>query len=339
MSSIAFLPFETIEQLPADSLSPPLFDDRLKCWILARPDDVLPAMREANSGMPPLASLIDAAETRFSLDLSHLRYASATNALLIDGPVHAEARRELATLLAARRPAIAEYLADWIEELFAPLRSAPKMDLIEQVLLPLSNRMVTMIAGFDREVTFPLLSATRIFDRFSSLAAMRTANTEIGRLRDEIASQGREKDERVLLAVLMLGRDSLVGSLGSSLSLIFRRALAEKTPPGFTAPYPSTGIAASERMLTCPAHIGGHDFSEGAHLRLYFQPLNEHESGNLPIFGAGPHACLGRQIALDIWDAIAAFMSRLDRTVTSVQTDYFRSNIFCMPSRLEIELS
>ena len=76
-------------------------------------------------------------------------------------------------------------------------------------------------------------------------------------------------------------------------------------------------------------------------VRLYFQPTayNDIEQTRHFMFGSGPHACLGRQIAVMIWRGLAACLKADTRRFEVVDFALTRSRLFIIPDRFAVRIS
>ena len=137
-------------------------------------------------------------------------------------------------------------------------------------------------------------------------------------------------------------RKPLAGTLGESLHQIFLtnrgRLLSEidypKTPP-------TTGVPFIERIVAEPFEYEGVALRKGERIRILLQSFqySGEPADHIRIFGAGIHACLGRQLSLEIWSLITSKLSEIAACVEILdyalrEEDY----VFVYPARLLIGL-
>jgi cytochrome P450 len=96
-----------------------------------------------------------------------------------------------------------------------------------------------------------------------------------------------------------------------------------------------------ERIVAEPFEYQGTTFRQGERIRILLQSFQY--SGNpadrMRLFGAGIHACLGRQLSLEIWSLVTNRLAKIDarvdiRDYTLRDDDY----VFAYPSRFLIAL-
>ena len=299
------LSFEALAGGEVGPIGPAQWNDALKCWAVAEPGEVLDALRDGHLVTPSIVPSLQATEERFGIQLENLRYIASFNPLLNEGQVHADMRRSLAVKLTARRTAILARLDEAVAVALEPLFHHQSVDLMQVCLLPLVDQVAAGLAGLDTPIPFPVLSVTRIFDRLSPVSGLVRAEEALGHIRSVIRERGMTDSEQEILTLLILGRDSLLSSLGASLATAFEQMRKSGTEHlTLTSPYPSTGVAVAERVAQCPHSLGQVSLAADDRVRIYLQPLNGIGGATLPIFGAGAHACLGRMIALDVWNAM-----------------------------------
>jgi cytochrome P450 len=261
--------------------------------------------------------------------------------LLMDGPEHENMRRRMAAFLAGRRMAIAARLPALVEQHFLPLRDTVEIDLAEACLLPFVRDMFSEMVEANSPIAFQRIAITRIFDRYIGLGTIKMVERELAELRASVtgacAAAVARGDEDMLVALLVLGRDSLLATLASSLYAILAAHSGERLDsidfPDFP---PETGVAIAERLVRESFNYNGSQFAAGDRVRLYLQSLNYDASPGVQklIFGAGPHSCLGRHMSLDVWPAITGWLKSSPRAISGIECSYSDNQIFVMPERL-----
>ena len=141
--------------------------------------------------------------------------------------------------------------------------------------------------------------------------------SQMGALRETLRKRrpdSGEAEQGFRLALLILGNDALLGTLGESLC----RILAANPGRRFSdIEYPSSppepGVSITERLASEPFEFAGIQFKAGDRFRFLFQALaySDDPAERVRIFGFGARTCLGRALALDIWKDLTSFLSRL----------------------------
>jgi hypothetical protein len=214
---------------------------------------------------------------------------------------------------------------------------------MREAVLPLAREIMSTIVDIDISA---VESVSAVFDKTNSITKRRKIAAEMAKLRELIAchlgSEATEEDVGLRLALLVLGRDPLIGSLGESLYRLLAtnsgRCLLDISYPDLP---PETGVPVTERLVVSPFKLGGCDFAVGDRVRIFLQSLAyvKEPRTQINFFGSGAHSCLGRSVSIGIWKAITELLSEvpLRATVLSYavrESDY----IFTFPEHLEVEL-
>ena len=317
------------------------YDDTIRCHVVTSPRQVLDLLRQPELVCQDISASVSAVTQRFGIELPNFAYAARIMPLLMDGPDHESMRRRMAAFLAGRRTAIVACLPALVEQHFRPLREANEIDLADACLLPFVRDLFGEMIGANRPIAFERIAITRIFDRYIGLGTIRMIERELADLRAGVAGACAAAvaggDEDMILALLVLGRDSLLATLASSLHAVLAAHSGERLDaidfPDFP---PETGVAIAERLARRSFYYEGTHFSPDDRVRLYLQSLNYDASPAMQkfIFGAGPHSCLGRHISLDVWPAITGRLKLSPRIVSGIECSYSDNQIFVMPERL-----
>jgi cytochrome P450 len=299
-------------------------------------------LREPRLVSPSIIETLRQLEQRYALELPNLIFAARFIPLLNEGATHLELRRAMSRLLTAARERMQGGGADLMEQCFARLHSQEEVDLVEEVLAPLVRDFFTRLIGAAEPVPFSRLVITIIFDKWASLKALRAAEAEIAAQRQVLkGSAASEWEEGVLLALLILGRDSLLATLADSTREVLAanpgRRLDQIDYPKFPT---ETGVAIAEREVSENFAYEGVEFPKGDWLRLYFHGVT-HGPGrdnHTLMFGAGAHACLGRHLSLDLWQRITRQLGSVPRRAEITGFSYCGNHVFVMPKTLRLRL-
>ena len=331
------LSFKALAASSSDDLPQAQFSSALKSWTVVDEVQMLNILRNPQCISPGAVEHLRSIEGRFGVDLANLLWIATVNPLLNEGETHLRARRELANWIAERRGDIASKLPELMSSEFGQLLIAEEVEVISECVLPFVGRLQSELLGLRRPLKMSPLTGTYVFDRFSGLSNLLRCNALIGEFRIEIENQNLPIATSLALNLWILGGDSLASSLGASLYHVFLEAWqARRNSYDFSRPYPSTGVAAAERICVGSLELGKSKVLEGERLRLYLQGMNANIGSGVHVFGAGSHSCLGRVIALDVWNALAQCLKGMSRPPKHVEAEFRKSSIFHMPKNLKV---
>jgi hypothetical protein len=144
-------------------------------------------------------------------------------------------------------------------------------------------------------------------------------------------------------ALIILGHDSLLGSLGASLLAVLEGSAGERRLCDLTYPdaLPATGVPYVERVARTDCQIGEFKFREGERVRLFLDacPARGSAGEETPFFGKGRHLCIGRELSQWTWRVLAQQLARVPHRVRVTATrlrphDY----IFNMYDSIEVSI-
>jgi cytochrome P450 len=295
---------------------------------------------------PYLAAYQALANRHPDYDFANLVFAFKYIPLCLNSDEHKAARRGIAEYVAARKPALAAVAPSIVDRWFGTLAAREQIELMADVIEPLVKDVLGELNQIDQDGRALIRSASALFDRMMGAKRRRELDNELAKIREcirrSIGPLASDGQEGLRLALFILGNDALAGTLGESLHQVFLesrgRLLSEADyPPRPTA----TGVPFVERIVTAPFEYGGIALRKGDRIRILLQSFQYSGKGadNIRIFGAGIHACLGRQLSLDIWSLITRALSKISARVEIL--DYALRDddyVFTYPSRLLIEL-
>jgi len=321
------------------------FDAGLKCWIIDEPQIALEALNS------PALSMLDFAKICARMDeagyaVPNVAFAYAHLPLCQNGEAHRVKRAAMSRRIAARKKTIETELPDIIDRHLILFGKPGELEVMSQVLQPLVTEIIFKLVDIDAMETATLEALPAAFDRLMGHRKALQVDHEIAevraRIRDTLGKSGDEPQEGLWLALVMLGRDPLLATLGESLRHIFH--LHSETPTNeiaFPAVPPETGVAFVERRAAQDVHFGGHAIRQGDQVRIMLQGFAYSATArdNLRIFGAGAHACLGRPLALEVWNLITAALARMKIRVRYISSSPRLSDyVFACPKHLNVEI-
>ncbi len=131
-----------------------------------------------------------------------------------------------------------------------------------------------------------------------------------------------------------MGRDPLIGTLGLSLH---HHIISLEGAPLNVRRLPSvpthTGVPAIGRIASTAQTVAGCPVAAGALIECRLDSLTGRPAGERRhFFGAGPHLCLGRPLALAFWECAADAVAEQDIRLTVVDFALAEHDAFDIPS-------
>jgi cytochrome P450 len=323
----------------------PFFDTVAKAWIITDSAQCRELIGSSKLHPATYAEDYKVLEQRLGLDFSSLSFAFAHIPICLHGDRHARARRRVSEFLASRKAALNARIPDAVATHFNAFRREGRVEIMKDAILPLVLDIISTVIDIDIS-DVDCQNASLVFDKSISVNKRRNVAAEIATLRDLISGHlgpnASEDDIGMRLALLVLGKDALIGTLGESLHRLLEanpgRRLTDIEYPDFP---PETGVPFIERVVVNPFMLAAKNFALGDRVRIFLQTFayEGEPRSRTNFFGAGPHACLGRPVSLEIWNAITALLSAVPLYATVLSyaartSDY----VFACPEHLQVEL-
>lgn len=304
--------------------TPIYFDDTVASWIIAAPHDIAALLkrRELRESPTDGIAIHEDLERRFGMAFPNLIFVFQRLPLALEGEEHRVVRRRMADLLGEKRNALSAAAPEFVARWFSALDRPGEVELMGGVIEPMIAEIMTILTGVDLSGQPTLWRVNSVFDRLIGVRKRHQQEEAAGMLRgairEKIGPEASEEEEAVLLSYLILGRDSLGGTLGESLYRLFANH------PGVRLsdiPYPSvpneTGVPYVERVAATDFDYGGVSFRAGDRVRLQTQVFaySSDPADRMRIFGVGAHACLGKRLSMEVWGLITRVLSAKPATV------------------------
>ena len=331
-------------RLATDAERPILYDPVLGSWIVTNPETVTELMRQPQLRV---AHVFEDLSEELRTAFPNLAFAFRCIPLCMNGEAHRHMRRRMAEVMGANRAAVEGVIRRAVEIYVGRLESCAEIDLVSDVLRPLGSEVVAAVSGsaLPAKPEFDRLSI--VLDQWISLKHRRAVEETIQDAREIIRSQLGPDDppdeEGARLALHILGRDALVGTLGESLHRILQSAPQTKLSEiDYPAMPPETGVPFAERRVGESFEYRGYAFQAGERVRFRLQGLvySEDPADRDRIFGIGVHTCLGRQIGIEVWSHLTARLMAIER-VAEIAAYRVRTGeyTFTFPELLRIRMS
>jgi len=317
-------------------------DDLASASRRAVPDPAL-VLTSPLLDVTPFADRIAALAQRTGLDLSATVFALRALPLAADRARHADLRRAMAAALAPRLPLLRDRLPEIVADRFALLGRPGEVDMMRGVIEPCVGDVLTLLSGVRVDADGCTL-VSRIFSEVLGPARRLRLEAELRALRhaaETARPDAPESEIGMRLAMVILGRDALIGTLACSLHDVIQaasgRPFSEMPVPDVP---PRTGVPYVDRVATSEGDVSGQHASPGMPIRAH---LKHYEEGGpaaaLGFFGAGAHVCLGRPPALDLWRAVKQELVALPGSARVVAFGLRKDDVFTYPDRFLVEVS
>jgi hypothetical protein len=325
------------------SATPITWDHRLNSWCVFDPRLIGDISKQAQFHVVNYGLAAQFIMERTGIDLSFTRLLFEQIPLANEGEKHAALRRRMAHAIAEREELAVESFRLKLVELGPRIiLSGRSVNLMDEFFIPLVEALITGLIGPVDVQRFVLDSISCVFGRTLSLNRRKTIEAQISQLVNWLAQADElQVEPRVALAMMVLGKDSLIGSLSCSLHTVLSfnpgvRCFEIEWPQLL----PTTGVPYFERIATDNITIETHHFNRGDRVRLYFDACSGLVGSPQEslYFGAGRHMCLGKRMSQKLWQLLIDYLSSAKVRV-SIEDFQFRPNdlIFNYPSRFVVQ--
>ena len=278
---------------------------------------------------------------KMGIDFSAIISVLDQTPLCNEGQKHAELRQSIATQIAQQISEIKANIPKIVDTYFDVLTHAGTVDVMKDIIDPLVFEFLNSYAGCDLNLgNAPDISM--LFSKTNGMRKRREVNeslsTILGAMRVRFPDQ--TETEIVRKAVIaILGNDTTRGTLAMTLHRLISQS-PERTFAQFEYPnIPNvTGLKYVDRVALDNTVIAGCPLDAGQEVRVNFDALNTEmtQNGDLAIFGAGRHVCLGKGGVLELWKAIVLKLSTMHRQVEVMEFDLRSDSVFCIPKTFVI---
>lgn len=325
---------------------PPFFEATTGAWIVAQPELCTQLLKSPHLQPAPSIENYSQLSEAVGIDFASIGFAYDSIPLCMHGERHTASRQQMSVFLVQRREALRGWIEEGLAGHLAPLARPGRVDVLREVVKPLTVAMFESIVGVDLPDTLNLEDISLVFDKAISMRRRQRLEADMAALiehvRDRLGPGAEESDVRTRLALAVVGKDSVVGTLSESLMALFRdadgRRLSEidypRQPHGTAVPF-------VERIVLTAFSAGGRHFAAGDRVRIVlqtyaFEPAEQHHR----LFGAGAHACLGRPASTEVWSAVCRELSRIPMRVRlAAYALAAHSYVFNVPRQFEVEIS
>jgi hypothetical protein len=263
--------------------------------------------------IPDLRGLLRELRSRHPLQLEHLQQTLDILPPFLEGAPHARIRKLLGQYLSVKRPEIEAELPDVISTLLGRLDRTGTTDFIPDLLVPLTRN------GRDLTDQIMEIKLTRIFEAGHSASSLQKLDQMLGRVFDFLDAKDEEDNDFIcLLCSIVFGIDNIISTLAENIASAFQTS--NGTSPAELPQFPvELMLSATYRRPVKTTEVAGHEVQPSTLVRIHIEPFgySSDKALNAGLFGVGRHACIGKQLSLDIWKHLAvqfnarAFIGRI----------------------------
>ncbi len=313
--------------------------DIARQWVVADPEICIAMLRSPNLVMPDQGKALDLLEKATGQSFENLRLANRFLPAFMEGPEHAELRRELATYLMSALKRLDEILPDLTEQHLSPLKTKGIVDIYNAVARPFVCDILSVLIGQKLSNEILDLQLGNIFPLYKGPTQWRQLNADYG-VALEFLRDGPECDEVDLackLCCLTFGVDSFSILFVEAMFELFESETLRNLPIEFPR---EAGVPVTFRSVRENCTFGEYEFTRGDLIRLQIQATSysENKSHHTSMFGAGMHSCVGRQLSLKIWKHFAEGVNKLDLKGEIVSRNLGHSHFWTRYNAVEVRV-
>jgi len=324
------------------SSAPIEWSDSLRSWCIFDPDLIIEILKSADFVVVDYAEEYAKLQQRTRMDWADLIDALHHIPLANEGERHAQLRQDFARLISARSVAtkklVGELVAKTVPAVFRAGRCA---ELVQELIRPINDALFTGLIGAPVPDHASAPSASQIFDRFLGLNRRKRVQSEVARLSQAFAECNPATSVQYATALMLVGYDSVLGSLGTSLvAQLGQGAGSRLCDLAYPDSLPRTGVPYVERVATKDCAIQGSNIRAGDRIRLVLEacPARGHAGEEAPFFGKGRHLCVGKELSQWLWRTLAQELAKVRLKVRITQAR-LRPNDYVFSVYESIEVS
>lgn len=320
------------------------WSDDLRRWVCTNPDLIkhillLPHCLAINHKIKKI-------EDRFDINLSHVDQLTHYLPVTQNDEFHKELRKKLALIMTKNSSAAIKFFQTEIDKKFNSLfclEHSKEFDLYLDILKPIINKMAQILAGIKLEHVLEIDMLSTIFDETLSIERRIELNKCIGDIFLILHKESNdEEDDYSRIALLALGKDSLLSTISESLiSTLTKNTSKLLSEINWPSEMPASGVPVIERIASLDFEIHNIQIKKDERLRLYLDSAG-FTGETCPhyaslYFGAGVHSCLGISVAKKAWSITIDTLKKIDKNITITDLSPRKyDNVFNLYDKIEV---
>jgi hypothetical protein len=307
--------------------------------VIVDPSIAIDILRSTDFALPDLRALVREMRRRQPNSFIHLQPALELLPIFLENQDHTRIRKILGQYLSSKHHEIEQRLPNVICGLLDSIPQSGEINLVTQLLTPLIGDVFSKLVDRDLSEEVMGLRLGKMFEVKHTMASLSKLDVMLERVCQFLGTDpSSDEDEFICqLNCLVFGVENVISTLAENLFLAFQ--LSGGTAPAQLPPYPvEVMISTTHRSAISPTEIAGHRVKPSDIIRIHLEPFgySNDRAINSALFGAGRHACIGKQLTLTIWKHLTEqFNSRkFAGVVTEFESD--RSHSFHVTKTLKI---
>jgi cytochrome P450 len=319
------------------------WSQQLRRWMVSEPDLIAEVLR--SSAFAGHSYDVSAVMSRFGVDLHHLEQLSLQFPLAFEGDRHRALRKKFSAEIAGNTAAaLAAFEQELVERLQVLLVAGKRFCAMQDLLAPATLCAVTRLAGLDLAPFAGLQTIPLLFDDTISLSKRVQVNAAVDTLYNATGDVMLADEKYFRIAILALSANTLLGSLGESLTQVLARnrgvALCIML---FDADFPATGLPLIEKRAVRDCVLAGRLIKAGDRLRLFLDSAGFARSAAPAFselyFAAGKHKCPGMNFSRRCWRLLAGQMARSNLKLRLDAAEHRKGdNVFNLAEKIEVSV-
>lgn len=323
---------------------PIFWSTELKCWITCDPETIVSILKNRSFSVVDYkhetANISQTLGVDFQATEQFLEHAPLAH----EGKHHAALRKEMAVEIRERtEAALAEYSEFCHTRISAIFGTAGRFNAVSELFAPCVFKLMSELSGVHLE-TNDNVSPTQVFDRSLSVNRRKQINSLIGQINEQAGREFPAEIAGLRAAILVIGSDSLLGSLAESFCYeIARNAAKRLSDIAWDQKIPVTAVPYIERIASKAVEIGTSHIGEHQRVRIYLDVFKSSTAGDTAgienYFGSGRHVCLGKIVSQKAWQILTAELSQIKKKIKIGKVEYRAADyLFNFPAVIEVDV-
>lgn len=324
-----------------NSPQPIFWSGELKCWIACDADTIISVLKDRNFTVinynRETANISQALGVDFQATeklLNHVPFAH-------EGKCHAALRKDMAVEISGRADAALEEFTQFCSARVSALFDAPtSFNIVSELFAPCVFHLMSELSGVCLE-THESVSPTQVFDRSLSVNRRKQIDRQIEKIFELAGGSFPSGVAGLRSAMLVLGSDSLLGSLSESFCCeIARNTDKRMNEIAWEPKIPVTAVPYVERTAAKALEVGGVHIEENQRIRLYLDAFSSQgPAGFDHYFGTGRHGCLGKAISQKAWQVLTSELGRIEKRIRINKMEYRGADyLFNFPGVIDVSV-
>lgn len=315
-----------------------------KRWMVTAPDLIREVMTNDAFAVPRYD--ISQLTARLNIDLAFLSRLPDWIALAHEGERHRHLRAISARAITARTDEALGVLRQALEDRRSIFDgpSGSEVCLFTSLFRPALRQTIASLSDVPLPQDLPVEVIPQLFDDTISLSRRRRINEILEAVSNCLPASLPDDERQLRMAIIAVSTNTLLGSI--CLTFIEQLGGAPGTPLSgvdWGSDLVRTALPLVEKRVVKPVQLGGQSLTPGDRVRLFieaagFTPDGRHRYDDL-FFAVGAHKCVGMNFSIRAWQAVAGFLSSVNRSVKlEAVTERDGDYVFNLPERIVVKL-